>query len=129
VENLKGVNRKNYSDRVDADFDTSLFEYGLVRNPKTNEVIFCINFFDVEEYGFEWEDGTPVPIYTSTFITWSDVWDALKEAEDGYFQFMGSDRETELESLNQKYLTRHIHTLNMYNGYFNPNDHYHGPSY
>lgn len=129
MENLNGINRKSYSDRVDMDFNTSLFEYGLVRNPKTNKVIFCINYFDVEEYGFEWEDGEPVPIYHTTHITWSDVWDALEKAEDEYYKFIGSDRNTEMNNLDKDYLTHHIQSLNMYNGWFDPWDHYHGPTY
>jgi len=123
------IEKRKYTDRVDADFDTSLYECGLVRNPKTNKVIFCINYFEVCEYGMTWEDGVPVPIMDTTFISWSDVWDALNEVEDGYYSFIGSDKETELKNLNAKYLTGHIQSLNMYNGHFDPWDHYHGPVY
>ena len=120
MDNIKGLNRNNYVDRVDVDFDISLYEYGLVRNPKTNHVIFCINYYDVEEYGMTWKNGLPVPMYQDTYITWSNVWDALEEASNGYYNFIGSDKETEQVNLEKNYLTRHILSLNMYNGWFSP---------
>ena len=32
----------DYTDRVDVTMEISLFEYGIIRNPKTNECIFSM---------------------------------------------------------------------------------------
>lgn len=114
MKQLNEYRHRGYTDRVDVTFDISLHEYGLIRNPKTTETIFCINptnDFPDDDYEYE---------YTSNPISVEDVRDALQEAGDGYFSFVGSDLETELTNLSNEWLTTHIMSLNMYNGAFDP---------
>ena len=117
------INEDDYSDRVDMSFEISLYEYGLVRNPTTNHVIFCLNTYEVEKYGMTWDyefGGGPVPEYDWATINYQDMVEALEEQPDGYFKFIGETKKEALENLHSEYLTHHIQSLNMYNGWFDP---------
>jgi len=111
--NLKESKYKNYTDRIDVNFDITLHEYGVIRNPKTDHTIFCLNPCDNYEMNedFEYE-------YEKTFITLEDVREILEEIEDGYFSFIGSDKNTEIVNLDNDCLSHHIQSINQYNGYF-----------
>ena len=105
-------NMKNFTDRVDVTLDISLHEYGIVRNPKTNKTIFCDNVTsDFPPKGYEYT-------YTIDFINVDEVAGALMDMDDGYFSFIGSDLDTELDSLNNDCLAHHIMSMNMYDGHF-----------
>ena len=105
---------KNYTDRVDCTLDISLHEYGLIRNPETTDTLFCLNTTDNYEMSdFEYK-------YMSDLISKDDVIDALMEVDKGYFSFIGSDLESELESLDNDNLTHTIMSLNQYSGVFHP---------
>jgi len=104
-------NLKAYTDRVDVTLDISLHEYGIVRNPKTNRTIFCTNPSD--------DPFNKVPYeYLIDFIDMDTVIEALQEVEQGCFDFIGSDRQAEIDQLDNNYLTHHIMSLNQYCGYF-----------
>ena len=107
-----------YSDRVDATTVISLFEYGLIRNPDTDKVIFCINPSDNEH------DRNNPPRITTTFITLDEVKDVLKEIDDRYFDFIGSTRLTELYNLDNNHLSHHIQSINMWDGSLFTQEHY-----
>ena len=107
-----------YTDRMDVDPKISLYEYGIKRDPKTNKCIVChniheldVNFGEVDKYGIH-------PILGSRWISFDDVKEALEESDDGYFDFIGSTKEDKLKNLDNNYLTNHIHSLEMYNGWF-----------
>ena len=105
---LKALEDKGYTDGVDVDTETSLYEYGIIRNPETNDVLFCHDF--THEGGriiFDW----------STIGT-DDVKEALQDAGEGFFSFIGSDLETELNNLSNDYLANIIHSIGQYDGYF-----------
>ena len=102
---------RKYTDSIDVTTTISLYEYGYIRNPKTGKTICCLNA------GLEHNKDNP-PIIKTTFISLEDVEEAIEEAPNGYFSFIGSDKETELKELNNEYLTWHIMTLNMYHGAF-----------
>jgi hypothetical protein len=109
-----GTNLKYYTDRMDVNEDTSLHEYGLIRNPRTDRTIFCTNptgNYPEKSYRYK---------YVIDFISLNDVIDALEEVSEGYFDFIGSDRKTELENLDNDCLTHTVHSLNQYNGNFDP---------
>lgn len=57
-------------------------------------------------------------------IEFEDVKEVLEEVEDGYFNFIGSTREKELNELDNDYLTSHIFSLNTYSGFFELNKDY-----
>ena len=50
---------ETYTDTVDASFDISLHEYGLIRDPSTGNTLFCLNPTDnyemYEDQGSEYE--------------------------------------------------------------------------
>jgi hypothetical protein len=109
-------NEDTHTDRMDVDFDISLHEYGIVRNPINNDTVFCLN--PTNEFP---EDDQHPHEYSNFNISIEDVEEALEEAEDQFFSFIGSDRKTEMKELSNNSLAFTIRSLNQYNGYFDPN--------
>ena len=105
---LKALDEKGYTDGVDVDTETTLYEYGVIRNPETNDVLYCKDFS---------HEGGQI-IFDWSTIGMDDVKDALQEAEGGFFSFIGSDLEIELTNLSNDYLANIISSLNQYNGHF-----------
>ena len=101
---LDQLEEKGYKDRVDVSMDISLFEYGIIRNPKTERVIY-------------YHDS--VKRYDWTSISVSDVKEALEEVGEGFYSFIGSNKEDEMKNLDNDNLTTIIMSLNQYSGYFN----------
>ena len=112
---MNPCNENTHTDRIDVTFDIALYEYGIVRNPKNNDTVFCLtttnDFLDDDDDDHE---------YSNYDISFDDVLDALKEAGKGYFSFIGSDLDTELKALDNNHLAIHIYSLNQYNGCFAP---------
>ena len=96
-----------FCDRIDISETISLFEYGLIRNPKTDKVIYCVN-----------PNTNDKPIIKSTYISFVDVKEAIENQSEGYFDFIGSSKQAELNNLDNNYLTVHIMSIEQYNGYF-----------
>jgi len=92
-----------FRDRIDVDYHISLYEYGIIRSPITDRVKYY--------YPLTKEIET-------TWITFEEVKECLEEIEEGYFQYIGSDRKIELSNLNNEHLTPTIFSINQYNGYF-----------
>ena len=112
---------ETHTDTVDASIEISLHEYGLARNPKTHETVFCVNPSSEYENGDVFQDMTVWEFkYRYDEISLDDVIEALHDAGPGYFSFIGSDLETELSELDNDFLSHHIMSLNMYNGHFTP---------
>ncbi len=107
-------NQRFYTDRVDCDFHISFHEYGIVRNPKTSECVFCLNTLFHEKI----EDGIVKADIISDNIDIDSVREALEEVDDGYFDYIGSTREAEIKSLDNDHLTLHIMNLMQYDGTF-----------
>ena len=102
-----------FTDRMDASIKISLYEYQIIRNPKTDKCVICTNTHEMDLM-----DETIKPKVRVEYISFDDVHEALEEASEGYFNFIGSTKEKELESLNNNYLTMSIFSLDQYNGYF-----------
>ena len=88
---------EKYTDRLDVDGDTSLYEYGFIRNPKTDETICCINTYVGDEDISDWHKARKY-ILRNQYISFAEVFEALEDASDGYYSFIGSDRQTELDN-------------------------------
>jgi len=103
-----------YTDRVDVSMEISLFEYGIIRNPETNECIF--NKYLTNE---EPDDDEQIELnYVNVSLT--DVRDYLIEDTcQGFFSYIGSDLKTELERLDNNNLSHIINSINSYDGWFN----------
>lgn len=104
--------QEKFSDRMDASYQISLYEYGLIRNPKTDKVIYCLNV--VDDVGCM----KIKPIIKTMQISFEEVQECLADMPDCYFQFIGSDRQTEVAKLDNEYLTHIISSADQYNGYF-----------
>ena len=105
-----------FSDRVDVTTTIALYEYGIIRNPKTDKCIICSNTHQLN-HGQLGE--TPIkPEIRTEYITFDDVKEGLEEINEGYFDYIGSDKKTELDELNNNYLTQHIISLDQYGGIF-----------
>lgn len=102
---------KNFTDRTDADLLESLGEYGFVRNPETNEVVYKQMFYAENE-------GIETVSIKQTTVDLSAVKDALEDAPQGYFDYIGSDAATEIESLDNNNLASSILSLQQYQGEF-----------
>lgn len=104
------INEKFYGDRVDVTFEISLYEYGVVRNPKTNKTIIGVN-----------TDNTGM--YTNfdfTYVTLEDVKEHLEEIEESYFSYIGVDnKEKHISNLDNNNLAHEIHSINQYDSWFN----------
>lgn len=104
----------NYTDGVDIDPMISLFEYGILRDPKTSECIFCA-FITNEEP----DDDKEIELKFIE-VTFAEVRGYLiDESVQGFFSYIGSDLETELERLDNDMLALTICSINMYDGWFN----------
>ena len=103
-----------YTDRVDVTMEISLFEYGIIRNPKDDSCIFC-NFFCNEEP----DDDHEIQL-NHTWVSLANVKDYLiDESSKGFFSYIGSDLKTELERLDNNNLAHIICSINAYDGWFN----------
>jgi len=100
-----------YTDRMDVSIEISLFEYGIIRNPQTNEVLF---------YNGDSEPRDDQRISLDNHdISLADVRGYLiDESSQGFFSYIGSDLKKELDGLDNKYLAGSIHSINQYDGYF-----------
>lgn len=109
-----------FTDRTDVNAEISLFDQGCIRNSETNKTLFPQVSYDglyivpSEDDDFDINDIR----INIDYITFEDVKEELKTVDEGYFSFIGSDRQTELALLDNNYLSNHIQSLNMYNGCF-----------
>jgi len=113
---LRAYLNKHFTDRVDYSLDISLFEYGIIRNPETGKTVLCSNY------------GESKPDYCVDFATieTADVIEAIKEMPDGFFSYIDSSREQELEQA-EKWPKDHaniINSMNSYNGWFKDTTYY-----
>ena len=102
-----------FTDRMDASIKISLYEYQIIRNPKTDKSVICTNTHEMDL-----ADETIKPKVRVEYISFDDVHEALEEASEGYFNFIGSTKEKELKLLDNDYLTMSIFSLDQYNCYF-----------
>ena len=115
---IKELEKNGYTDGVDISIEISFFEYGIIRNPKTNKVLYrslrpyCLTD-GVDIFGYDW-----------TNVEINDVIEALEEIENGFYDYIGSDKETELKHLDNEDLSYIISSINNYNGYFNDSLYY-----
>ncbi len=112
---MNDFNENTHTDTMDVDFDISLNEYGIARNPDNGDTVFCLNPDDNYEM-----NENPNYQYRHLNISLQDVKDALNDASDGFFDFIGSDLNTELDNLDNDFLSHMILSLNQYNGHFSP---------
>ena len=104
-----------YTDRVDVTIEISLFVYGILRNPITNECLFCTPVID----NWEMEDDKEIQL-KSVDVTKEDVIDYLiEENRSAFFSFIGSDMNTELDRLEDNCFAHIIQSINLYDGWFN----------
>ena len=102
------LHRAGFTDGVDVSPEISLLEYGILRNPATNKVVFCVHLSD-ENYHFD----------TST-ISYEDILEALEGISDKFYDMLGVSVEEYKGWLTKspKHLSSLINDINMYNGYF-----------
>ena len=111
---IKGINNADiyitpsaYQDRLDVDFDTTLFEYGILRNSTTGKTLI----------GKTYSEGS----YTSFVIrniTIELVKEILNNIEEGFFHYIGEDRAEAISNLDDKHLAHAIFSINAYDGTF-----------
>jgi len=97
---------KGYTDGTDVDTETALLEYGLIRNPKDDHVIYALVV------------GEEVKGFDTGWVSLNDVKEYLEEAEEGFYSFIGGSKEGELEYLSNEHLSTIISDINGYDGWF-----------
>ena len=97
---------------LDADLKISLLEYQLVYNDKTGHYISCYNPDLLDEL----EDDLSI-LFDAGYIDRDDILDALKELNDGFFDFIGTNRAdyTTLLTKDSTNLVLIISDINSYN--------------
>lgn len=100
-----------FTDKVDVDEKISLYEYGVIRNPLNGKTVLCTNSAD-----YLYGDANPKVVVE--YVSKEDVEEALEDVDDSFFEFIDSDREYELNYLDNDDLAGLISTLNNWNGYF-----------
>lgn len=107
-ESLEELNEEEYTDRVDVDFDISLYEYGVVRNPQNDQTLIGIKPSN---------DGLYTD-YAVTYISLDDIKEVIENMEDGFFNYIDQPKEEILEILNNDHIAPYIQYVDSYNGYF-----------
>jgi len=97
-----------YTDRPDISPETSLAEYGMMRNPKTGRVQYAgpVNS-DETEY-----------VLSYTVVNMDDVKEFLAEAPDDFYSFVGQSYDEYVTNLSPDNLSGAIQDANMWSGYF-----------
>ncbi len=107
-----------FTDKVDINEKISLYEYGIIRNPKTNKCVVCTNIHELDVSFGDLMDGSPKPKVKIFWLGLDEVEEALEEAPMGYFEFIGSTKRRELKMLDNEYLTGTINSLEAYGDFF-----------
>ena len=106
-----------FTDRMDASLRISLYEYKIIRNPKTDKCVICTNTHLLDTSFGNVLDNTK-PKVRVEYITFDDVYKALEDVSLGYFDYIGRSKTTVLAELDADYLTAHIFSLEQYCGWF-----------
>ena len=115
-EAIENGDYDNYTDRVDVSIEISLLEYGMLRDPESTECLFCIPKSD----NWEMENDNDSVVLKSNDVSVDDIRDYLiDETSKGFFSFIGSDLQTELDRLDNNYLAHIIQSINLFDGWFN----------
>lgn len=107
------LEEEGFTDGLDASTEISLFDYGEIRRPSDNLVIYCrawlgTDDWDKEEFRFDWSE-----------VTEEEVRDYVEhDAREGFFEFVSITRESYLRSILNDRLSDDIHIINQYDGYF-----------
>ena len=109
-----------FTDKMDVSTTISLFEYKIIRNPKTNKCVICTNIHELE-CSFGEVDNKVKPKIRVEYISFEEVKEVLEEVADGYFNFIGSTRKKELKNLDNDFLTYYIFSLHQWDGSFELN--------
>lgn len=107
-----------FTDRMDINSKISLYEYQIIRNPKTNKCVICTNTHELDSSFGDLIEESIKPKVRVEYITLNDVKKALEETDDGYYSYSGQSKIDVLNKLSNEDLTYYIFSLNQYNGYF-----------
>lgn len=102
------IDENEFTDRVDVDFNISLYDYGVVRNPKNDMTLIGIKPNNEGSYSD----------YSITYISLDDVKEVLEDMDDSFFRTIDSDKETVLQNLDNENLAQYIMDINFENGYW-----------
>ena len=103
------MKKEVFSDRIDVDVKTSLYDYGFIRNPLTGKTVICFNTY---KYMY---DGSN-PEVRVQYIDFDEVYGLLEEVSDYFYDYIGELKEQVLRELHNDNLTPLIYALNDYNG-------------
>lgn len=97
-----------FTDKVDVNTVISLHEYGVIRDPETEQTVMMVHNMARDRM-----------VAYSDYISDRDVFDAIMDAPPGFFDYMGQSKEDMLEEVDNCHLAHFIMSLNSYCGEFN----------
>ncbi len=101
-----------FTDGLDASPEVSLFEYGILRNPKTTETLITYSLSQSLEIFGE-------PKFAILHITKAEIIDQLLDVEDGFFDYIDTTRADAIREVeNDSFGAHYINALNGYCGAF-----------
>jgi len=106
-----------FTDRMDISLKISLYEYQIIRNPKTDKCVICTNIHALDTSFGDVLNNTK-PKVRVEYITFDDVYKALEDVSLGYFNYISRSKTTVLAELDDDYLTANIFLLEQYCGWF-----------
>lgn len=104
------LEKYGFIDGTDANAkDSFVAENGILRNPQTGYVAYCIVNCESQSVSYDF-----------SVVTADDVIDSLNCISDGFFKMMSSSRQKEMDAVEKdpQYLAGIIQNLNMYNGVY-----------
>jgi hypothetical protein len=108
IEENNDVCETDFPDRVDRDFEKSLYECGVVRNPENDMTLIGKTPTDEGVY----DD------YVVMYISLEDVKDVLEDMSDDFYEYIDDTKDHVLSTLDNDNLASIIQSIDAYNGYW-----------
>ena len=116
-EVAEALEKVGFTDGTDVDIATSLFEYGILRNPQTDLTIFGVpsddgpDDFTHSKFGYN-------------YVSVEDVRETLMDVDDGFYTSIGVGRDEMLRNLGNGHVASAIYDIDAYDGSFNDSTSY-----
>jgi hypothetical protein len=103
-----------FTDGLDASFEISLFEYGILYNPNSEYVIYTTPKSEASEGSTDPSDYA----FDYTRVSVGELREVLDDLDEGFFSFTGQSRDLMNQMIDQAAVATVIHDVNSWNGYF-----------
>lgn len=94
---IESILETQYTDRIDVNMEISLLEYGIIRNPTTNRVIFARPKNDQSIESDNYNDY----LYDYTDYTTDDLLSDITDQDQGFFSYIGIDKRSYIRMIHE----------------------------